>query len=137
MPFALGGERPGADGLDIEGAAGLALLARAVGRGVVREDTTAGDPLLAHCMGQEADRGGLLPVGQHLHVRQAYGVIHRAVDLLVVHAPGTAVTTIASDPEADPLEPGQLFGVGLDHVARLLPLVPLHRNLGLQVPQTA
>jgi hypothetical protein len=45
---------------------------------------------------------------------------------------------IAGDPLADPFEPGQLLllrrslrlDVDMDHVARLLPLVPLHRWLG-------
>jgi hypothetical protein len=36
---------------------------------------------------------------------------------------------------ADPLEPGQLLDVDMDHVAGLLPLVPLHRRFGLEVAQ--
>jgi hypothetical protein len=80
----------GADRLEIhQGAAGLSPLARATRGAVVRENTTADDPLRAepvHSPGQEADRGGLLLVGQHLDVGQAGGVIHRDVDLLVASA---------------------------------------------------
>jgi len=34
---------------------------------------------------------------------------------------------------ADPLKAGQLFGVDVDHVAGLGPLVPAHSLFGLQV----
>jgi hypothetical protein len=59
------------------------------------------------------------------------------MDLLGTSPTGAALTAVAGDPVADPLKAGQLFGVDMDHVAWLLPLVPLHRSLGLQVPQTA
>ena len=128
----------GAARLEIHCTAGFSPFTRAIGGAVVGEDTTAGDPLLAepaHSPRQEADRGGLLLVGQHLHVSQASGVIHRHVDLLVAGASRTALTAVAGDAVADPLEPGELFGVDMDHVARLLPLVSLHRRLGVEVPQ--
>jgi len=54
---------------------------------------------------------------------------------LVAGASGGALTAVAGDPVPHLAEPGQLFGVEMDHVARLLPLVPLHRSLGLEVPQ--
>jgi hypothetical protein len=38
---------------------------------------------------------------------------------------------------AHPLKTGQLFGVDMDHVPGLLPLVSLHRGFGLQVAQPA
>ena len=63
-----GGVGPGADGLEIQGAAGLSPFARALRGGLIREDTAAGDPLLAepaHSPRQEATRGGLLRVSQH------------------------------------------------------------------------
>lgn len=107
---------------------------------MIGEDTAAGDALCAepsHSPGQDADRGGLLLVGQHLHVRQPRGVIDRHADLLVASATGTAPTAVAGDPVANSLEPSQLLGVHMEHVARLLPLVPLHRNLGVQVSQAA
>lgn len=37
----------------------------------------------------------------------------------------------------DPLEPGQLLVVDMDHVARLLLLVPLHWRRRVKVPQAA
>ena len=66
----------GADELEIQGTAGLAPFARAVGRAVIREDTAAGDPLLAepaHSSHQEADRAGLLLVRQQAprHISKA------------------------------------------------------------------
>jgi hypothetical protein len=39
---------------------------------------------------------------------------------------------MAGDAVADPYEPVQLFGVDMDHVARLLPLVRLYRRLLLR-----
>jgi hypothetical protein len=36
-----------------------------------------------------------------------------------------------------PLKTGQLFGVDMDHVPRLLPLVSLHRGFAVQVSQPA
>jgi hypothetical protein len=47
------------------------------------------------------------------------------------------LTAVTCDPVTDPLEPGQLFGVDMVYIARLLPLVPLHRSLRFQVPQSA
>lgn len=129
---------PGADGLEIHGGAGLPPFAGAEGRTVVREDTTAGDSLLAepaHGTSQEADRGGFLLVGQDFHVGQACGVVDGDMHLLVAGASRTALTTIAGDAVPDPLETGKLLGVDMDHVARLLPLVPLNRGFGLEVPQ--
>jgi len=140
LGFAVGPWRVwlGADRLEIQGPTGFAPVTRAVGRAVVRKDPVAGDSLLVeptHSSSQEANRGGLLLIGQHLHVHQARGVIHRHVDLLVAGASRTALTAVAGDAVANPLEPGQLLGVDMNHVARLLPLVPLHRRLGVQVPQ--
>jgi hypothetical protein len=71
------------------------------------------------------------------HIGQACSVVDGDMHLLVASTPRTALATIACDAAADPFEPGQLFGVDMDHVARLLPLVPLHRGLGFQVPQAA
>ncbi len=59
------------------------------------------------------------------------------MDLLVVNAQGSVLAAVGSDPVVDTLKGGQLLGVDMDHVARLLPLVPLHRSLGFRVPQTA
>jgi hypothetical protein len=53
------------------------------------------------------------------------GVIHGHVDLLVARARGDPLARVTGDLVADPLEPGQLFDVHIDHVARLVPLVPL------------
>lgn len=86
---------------------------------------------------QEVDRGDHLILGQHLHVRQASGVIHSHMELLVASTTGADLTAVAGDPVTDPLKPSQLLGVDMDHVARLLPLVALNRKLGLQVPQRA
>ena len=44
---------------------------------------------------------------------------------------------ISRDPMAHPLKTGQLLGVDMDHVPRLLPLVPLHRGFEVQVAQPA
>jgi len=44
------------------------------------------------------------------------------------------LAAFAGDAVAPPLELGQLFGVEMDQVARLLPLLQLHRGLGFQVP---
>jgi len=73
--------------------------------------------------------------GSTSDVRQASGDIHRDVNLLIAGASRTALTAVAGDAVADTLESGQLLGVDMDHVARLLPLVPLHRRLWLEIPQ--
>lgn len=61
----------------------------------------------------------------------------RYVHLLVASVTGAALKAVAADPVADPLKPGQLLGVDVDHVAWPLPLVLLHRSLGLEIPQAA
>ena len=89
-----------------------------------------------HRPAEEPHRGRALLVGQHLDVRQAGGVIHGHVDVFVTSSWGAALARIAGDPMADTLEPGQLLDVDMDHVAGLLPLLPLHLWFGIEVPQS-
>ena len=100
------------------------------------EDTAAGDALRAepaHSPDQEADLVAFCSSGS----TSTYARRGRHPPRHGARAPGTALTTDAGNPVADSLEPGQPLGVDVDHVAWLLPLVPLHWNLGLQVPQAA
>ncbi len=99
-----------------------------------------GDALLAeppHRMHQEANGGALLLVGKHLDVSHPGSVIHSDVHLLVAGTRRAALPEISSDSMTHLLKTGQLFGVDMDHVPRLLPLVSLHRGLGIQVAQPA
>jgi hypothetical protein len=47
------------------------------------------------------------------------------------------LAAISSDPMAHPPKTGQLFGVDMNHVPRLLPLVPLHQLFGFHIEQPA
>jgi len=58
------------------------------------------------------------------------------MDLVVADAVGAPLLAIAGDAVAHLPEPRQRLDVNMDQVAWVLPLVPLHWNLGLQVPQT-
>jgi hypothetical protein len=55
----------------------------------------------------------------------------------VASATRTALTAIADDSFANPPEPGQLLGIDMDYVARLLPVEPLHRRREFQIQQAA
>jgi hypothetical protein len=110
----------------------------------VREDPAAGHPLFAeppHRTHQEANGCALLLVGQDLDVGQSGGVIHRDVHLLAAGSRRATLLAISSDAMAHPLKTGQLLllrrslrlGVDMNHVPRLLPLVPLHRGFGFQI----
>jgi hypothetical protein len=69
--------------------------------------------------------------------RLSGGVINRCVNLLVTNAKIVASTAVAGDAVANPLQHGKLLGFVVDNVTRLLPLVSLTLNLGIQIPQTA
>ena len=58
------------------------------------------------------------------------------MDLVVVYAVGATLLAIAGDPMPHLPVPGQGLDVDVDQVAWPVPLVPLHRDFGLQVPQT-
>ena len=58
------------------------------------------------------------------------------MDLVVADAVGAALLPVAGDAVPHLPEPGQGFHVDVDQVAWPVPLVPLHRDFGLQVPQT-
>jgi hypothetical protein len=47
---------------------------------------------------------------------------------LVARTSRAAKAPIASDSVTDTIEPGQLFGVDVDHIARPCPLVSPHRH---------
>ena len=57
--------------------------------------------------------------------------------LLITRTTGGAQAAISADPVTDPFKAGQLFGVEVDHVAGLCPLVAAHRLCGLQVLESA
>jgi hypothetical protein len=59
------------------------------------------------------------------------------MSFLVTGTTGTPNPAISGDPVTDPFKAGQLFGVDVDHVARLCPLVAAHRFGGLQVLEPA
>ena len=73
---------------------------------------------------------------EYLQVGQAGGVVDRDVHLLVAGATGLALTPVAGHSVTDPLKPGQLFCVEMEHVARLFPLVPPNRRFGIEVSQS-
>jgi hypothetical protein len=89
-----------------------------------------------HSSHQKTHRRCLLLIRQHLDVGQSRGVTHGHVGLLVASPRRAAFTTITGDAVTDPLKARQLFGVDMDHVAGLRPLVPADWLFGLQVPQT-
>ena len=79
----------GADRSEFQGPAGFSPVIGAVGGAVVREDPSAGDPLLrepADCAGQETNSRRPLLVGEHLDVGQAGGVVDGDVHLFVAGA---------------------------------------------------
>jgi len=57
--------------------------------------------------------------------------------LLVAGTSGGALTTVAGDAVADPLKPGQLFDVDMDHVPGALPLVATNKTFGVKVLQAS
>jgi hypothetical protein len=61
-------------------------------------------------------------VGQHLDVSQPRGIVDGDMHLLVSNVTRGALPSITSDPMADTLESGQLFGFAMDHVSWPLPL---------------
>ena len=122
-----------------QGAAGLGVRIGDVGRAVIAHHSPALDPLAVEPgdgTTEKADHRWLLLIRQHLDVRQPSGVFHREVVLVVPDAVGAALLTIAGDLIADFAKAGQGPDVDVDQVARSLPLVPLHRDFGLQEPQT-
>ena len=142
-PFGLavgpGGVGPGPDVPEPHGQAGHGELPGDVCRPVVRHDPPALDPLPVEPgdgSGQKADHGGLLLVGQHLHVGEARGVIYCDVDLVVADPIGPPFLPVAGDPVAYLPEAGQGLDIDVDQVARSLPLVALHRRSGLQVAES-
>jgi len=127
---------PGTDGLEIHCGATLPPVAGAIGRTIVLKHTMAGDSLLAepaHGTSQEVDSRAHLLVRKDLDIGKARSVVDGDMHLLVAGASGGALTAVAGDAVSNPLKPGHPLGVHLDHVARLLPLVPLHRRPGVQV----
>jgi hypothetical protein len=79
----------------------------------------------------------LLLIRQHLDVSQSCGVVDGHMSFLVTDTTGAAKPAISGDPVTDPFKAGQLFGVDVDHVARLCPLVAAHQLSGLQVLESA
>jgi len=57
--------------------------------------------------------------------------------LLITRATGGAQAAIPGDTDANPVKASQLFGVDVDHVAGLCPLVAAHWLGGLQVLEPA
>jgi hypothetical protein len=56
--------------------------------------------------------------------------------LVVTDAIGTPLLAIPGDPVAHLPEPGKGLHVHVDQLTRALPLVPVHRRSGFQVPQS-
>lgn len=59
------------------------------------------------------------------------------MELVVTVLVVTALLTVAGDPVTHLAEARQGFEVDVDQVIKLLPLLALHRKLGLQIPQSA
>jgi len=76
-------------------------------------------------------------VRQHLEVGHACGVVDRDVDLVIVDAIEASLLSFAGDPVAHLAKASQGFDVDVDQLYSPLPLVALHRNLGLQIPQAS
>jgi hypothetical protein len=113
-------------------------LLGAVSTAVIGEHPAAGDALAVepgHCPHQETHRRGLLFVRQHLDVSQLRGVIHSHMGLLIASTRRAALAAVTGDAVANPFQADQLFGVDVDHVAGLGPLIPAASLSGLQVPQ--
>ena len=140
LVIGLGPVGTGSFGFQTHCAAGFSPLLGAVSAAVVRQHPAARDALAvepAHSSHQEAHRGGLLLIGQHLDVRQSDGVIHSQGHILMASTRRAAQAPITSDAVADAFKAGQLFGGDVDHVAWLLPLVTANSFLGLQVLETS
>jgi len=86
---------------------------------------------------QKAHRGCLLLIRQQLDVSQSRGVVDGHMSFLVAGTMGAAKPAITGDPVTDPFKASQLFGVDVDHVAGLCPLVAAHRLCRLQVLEPA
>jgi hypothetical protein len=71
----------------------------------------------------------------HLGVCQAGSVVDGHMGFLVARTRGAAKAPNASDMVTNTMEPGKLFDVDVDHVARPSPLVSPHRHRWLQVLQ--
>jgi len=130
---------PGADVPQTQDAAGLGERPGDVGGAVV-----AHHPPALHTLdvepgdrpAQKADHRWLLLVREDLDVRQSGGVVHGDMDLVVADPVGLPLLAIPGDPVPHLPEPRQGRDVDMDQVAWPLPLVPLHRRPGLQVPQS-
>jgi hypothetical protein len=88
-----------------------------------------------HSTAQEADRCGLLLVGEHLDVSKPCGVINGDVDTVVADAGRAALPPVTGDAVADLAKTGELFDVDMDQVSRMLPLVALHWRFGFEISQ--
>ena len=130
---------PGADVAQTQSLAGLGERPGDVGRTVVAHHPPALHPLGVEPgdrAAEKADHGWFLLISEDLDVRQPGGVVHGHMDLVVADAIGTPLLAIPGDPVPHLPEPRQGLDVDMDQVARPLPLVPLHRWPGLQVPQS-
>ena len=139
LPVGSGRVGPGADVPQAQGPAGLGKRFGDIGRAVVAHYPPAFDPLAVEpgdCPAEKADHRWLLLVCQHLDIGQPCGVIHGDMDLVVADAVGAAPLPVSGDAVAHLPKPSQGLDVNVDQVSWPLPLVALHWNLGLQVPQT-
>jgi hypothetical protein len=59
------------------------------------------------------------------------------MSFLITRTTGATKAAISGDPVTNPLKAGELFGVDVDHVAWLCPLVAGHRLCRLQVLESA
>jgi len=88
-----------------------------------------------HSTAQEADRCGLLLVGEHLDVGQSGGIVDRNVHTVVADAGRAALPPVTGDSVADLAKTGELFDVDMDQVSGMLPLVALHWRFGFEISQ--
>jgi hypothetical protein len=79
----------------------------------------------------------VLLIGQHLGESQAAGIVDGLMGFLAARTSQAAKAPIATDPVTDAIEPGQLFYVHADHVARPCPVVMPHRHRWLQLFQAS
>jgi len=122
-----------------QGAAGLGKRFGDVGRAVVARHPAALDPLAVEpgdSTAEKADHRWFLLVLQDFDVREPCRVVHCDMNLVVADAVGAALLAITGDAVAHLAKAGQGLDVDVDQISWPLPLVALHWNLGLQLPQT-
>jgi hypothetical protein len=75
---------------------------------------------------QRANSGPMPLIGNVLGVSQPIGIVDGQMGIVKGRTSREPMAPIDKDPGANAIEPSKLFGDDVDHVAKLLPLVPPH-----------